>query len=116
MEPTQFPNVKPAPFMFAKAPASFPSIVGMRSFDQALPAVGGYTDADLERMMFSLRQSGADPAMLGRIQQVMAMRRGSEPPLMLRPTPGKAKRVAAPQPSASYNPFGVINDVLAQPQ
>jgi len=70
MEPTQFPNVNPAPFRFAQAPASFPSVLGMRSFDPALPAVGGYSRQDLERMRFALMQSGDDPGMLARINQI----------------------------------------------
>jgi hypothetical protein len=114
MDPTQFANVNPAAFQFAQAPGSF---LG-RSFTPQLPAVGGYSRADLERMRFALMQSGGDPGKLQRIMEVMAMRRADagDPPVMLRPTPAKARRVAARAPQAmSYNPFAAVEGVLGQP-
>lgn len=115
MEPTtQFANVNPAPFAFAQVPGSF---LG-RSREPNLPPVGGYSREDLERMRFTLAQSGADPAMLQRIDEVIARRRAVEPPLMLQPTPAKARRVAAQpqQQAASINPFATVSGALAQRQ
>jgi hypothetical protein len=112
MEPTAFPNVRPAPFQFAQVPFG---LLG-RSAEPTLPAVGGYSRADLERMRLTLAQSGADPAMLARIDEVIGMRRGDAPLVMLRPTPAKAKRVAAAPQAAGINPFAALAGVLAQPQ
>ena len=115
MEPTtQFATVGPAPFAFAQAPGSFMG----RSVQPNLPPVGGYSREDLERMRFALAQSGADPAMLGRIDEVIALRRAGEPPLMLQPTSAKMRRVAAPpaQQAGAYNPFAVVGGMLGQPQ
>jgi len=112
-----FPNVNPLPFRYPQAPMAFPSIAGMRSFDPALPPVGGYSPEDLERMRFALMQSGMDPAMLGRIQQVMAMRGGSNQPTavdleaqLLRPTQRKRAAVGWRQ----ANPFDVAADAMIQ--
>lgn len=119
MDPTLFPNVNPAPLLFAPVPAAIPSIVGMRSFDPTLPAVGGYSDADLERMQFTLMRSGMDPAMLARIREVMAMRRRHDPSDaakveagLLRPTPAKLNAVGWRQ----HNPFDVAADAMQPAQ
>jgi hypothetical protein len=114
MSPTQFTNVTPAPFLLARPPASF---LG-RSMQPTLPQVGGYSRQDLERMRFALMQSGADPGMLQRIDQVIAMRSGAVPDVqsqMLSRPPLRPSPAQVGQPAASYNPFGILSGTLAQP-
>jgi hypothetical protein len=104
-----FQNVQANPFTFAQLPFG---LLG-RSFAPQLPAVGGYTDADLERMRFALMQSGTDPAMLGRIRTVMAMRGLDAPTLeaqLLRPTPAKKNA----EGWRKHNPFDVLADQLGR--
>jgi hypothetical protein len=104
-----FPNVNPTPFTRAQLPFG---LLGM-SLQPQLPAVGGYSNADLERMRFQLMQSGADPAMLDRIRTVMAMR-GLDmrtPDMeaqLLRETP-KSKNAVGWR---KHNPFDVLADEI----
>lgn len=101
-----FANVSPLPFQTAQLPFA---LLG-RAFAPQLPAVGGYDAADLERMRFLLMQSGADPAMLGRINEVMSMRGTDVPALdgqLLRP---KKNAVGW----RKHNPFDVAADAMQQ--
>jgi hypothetical protein len=112
MAPSQFPNVNPAPFKFARATVS---IFG-RSLATQLPPVVGYSRADLERLRFALKQSGADPALLDRVRQVMAARELNVPtpaPEIVLLNPSRRQRNAVSW--RRHNPFDVAADAM-QPQ
>jgi hypothetical protein len=49
------------------------------SAQPTLPPVGGYTRDDLERLRYQLLRSGEDPAMMGRVAEVIGMRPADEP-------------------------------------
>lgn len=68
------------------------------SANPSLPPIGGYSRDDLERMRYALMRDGGDPAMLGRISEVIGMRPANEEragydpeQVLLRPTPQKAQ-------------------------
>lgn len=110
-----FNNVNPTPFAFAQPPAA---LLG-RSFAPQLPPTGGYSAADLERMRFALMQSGGDPAMLGRINEVLAMRRDAPsgaPPQLLRPTPQKQSRIGRAVDSAAQARQNLLDALSQSPQ
>lgn len=112
MDQRNLPQVQPGLFQFAAVPSSFFGL----SAEPTLPAVGGYSDTDLERMRLALAQSGVEPDKLARIDEIRARRKGAPVDaamMLLRPTPAKVQGV---QRSADINPFGVLSDVLAPPQ
>jgi hypothetical protein len=102
----------PAPFAFAQVP---PTFLG-RTVNPSMPAQGGYTRDDLERMRFALSQSGADPAMLQRVETIIGMRRdGAMPvqPQMLRPSAAKQNRLKRTV-SGAVNARQSLLDALSQ--